>query len=204
MFSYYIKRNFTVEMKVGLFFGSFNPVHIGHLAIANYMASFTALDEVWLVISPQNPLKEKSSLLNQNDRLHLVNLALDLHPKIKPCTIEFTLPQPSYTINTLAYLKEKFPDHEFCLIMGSDNLEGLHKWKNYEEILHKYKIFVYPRPDKKETTFDAHPSVNFVDAPIMEISSTFIRHAIKQKKDVRFFLHHKVWEYIDEMNLYKK
>ncbi len=191
-------------MRVGLFFGSFNPVHIGHLAIANYMASFTALDEVWLVVSPQNPLKEKSSLLNQNDRLHLVNIALDFHKKIKASNIEFGLPQPSYTINTLAYLNEKFPQHEFCLIMGSDNLEGLHKWKNHEEILRKYKIYVYPRPDKKESQFDKHPSVSFVNAPIMEISSTFIRDSIKQKKDVRFFLHHKAWEYIDEMGFYKK
>lgn len=191
-------------MRVGLFFGSFNPVHNGHLIIANYMASFTSLDEVWFVISPQNPLKEKSSLLAQNDRLNLVNIALDFHNKIKPSTVEFKLPQPSYTIHTLAHLNEQFPQHEFCLIMGSDNLENFHKWKNYEEILRKYKIFVYPRPNKKETQFDKHPAISFVDAPIMEISSTFIRDSIKQKKDVRFYLHHKVWKYIDEMNLYKK
>lgn len=191
-------------MRVGLFFGSFNPVHIGHLAIANYMASFTSLDEVWFVVSPQNPLKEKSSLLSENDRLHLINLALDFHKKIKTSNIEFTLSQPSYTINTLAHLSEKFPEHEFCLIMGSDNLSSLHKWKNYEEILKKYKIFVYPRPNKKDTEFDNHPSVSFVDAPIMEISSTFIRQSIKEKKDVRFFMHHLVWECIDEMNFYKK
>lgn len=191
-------------MRVGLFFGSFNPVHVGHLVIANYMASFTELEEVWLVVSPQNPLKEKSSLLGENDRLHLVKLALDFHKKIKASDIEFKLPQPSYTINTLAHLAEKFPEHEFCLIMGSDNLTGFHKWKNYEEILRRYKIFVYPRPDKKETEFDAHPSVTFVNAPLMEISSTFIRRSIKEKKDVRFYLHQKVWEYIDEMSLYKK
>ncbi|MDZ4665147.1 MAG: nicotinate (nicotinamide) nucleotide adenylyltransferase [Bacteroidota bacterium] len=191
-------------MRVGLFFGSFNPVHVGHLVIANYMASFTELDEVWFVVSPQNPLKEKSSLLSENDRLHLVNIALDFHKKIKASDIEFKLSQPSYTINTLAHLAEKFPQHEFCLIMGSDNLTGFHKWRNYEEILRRYKIFVYPRRDKKETEFDKHPSINFVNAPIMEISSTFIRQSIKEKKDVRFYLHHKVWEYVDEMNFYKK
>ncbi|MBK6523774.1 MAG: nicotinate-nucleotide adenylyltransferase [Bacteroidia bacterium] len=191
-------------MRVGLFFGSFNPVHVGHLVIANYMASFTELDEVWFVVSPQNPLKEKSTLLNENDRLHLVKLALDLHPKIKASDIEFKLAQPSYTINTLAHLNEKFPQHEFCLIMGSDNLSGFKKWKNYEEILRRFKIFVYPRPEKTETEFDKHPSVTFVNAPLMEISSTFIRKAIREKKDARFYLHHKVWEYIDEMNYYKK
>jgi len=191
-------------MRVGLFFGSFNPVHVGQLVIANYMASFTELDEVWFVVSPQNPLKEKSSLLSENDRLHLVNIALDFHKKIKASDIEFKLSQPSYTINTLAHLAEKFPQHEFCLIMGSDNLTGFHKWRNYEEILRRYKIFVYPRRDKKETEFDKHPSISFVSAPLMEISSTFIRQSIKEKKDVRFYLHHKVWEYVDEMNFYKK
>jgi nicotinate-nucleotide adenylyltransferase len=191
-------------MRVGLFFGSFNPVHVGHLVIANYMASFTELDEVWLVVSPQNPLKEKSSLLNENDRLHLVKIALDLHAKIKASDIEFKLAQPSYTINTLAHLSEKFPQHQFYLIMGSDNLTSFHKWKNHEEILKRFKVLVYPRPDRKETEFDKHPSVSFVNAPLMEISSTFIRNGIKEKKDVRFYLHHKVWEYIDEMNYYKK
>jgi nicotinate-nucleotide adenylyltransferase len=191
-------------MRVGLFFGSFNPVHVGHLVIANYMAGFTSLDEVWLVVSPQNPHKEKSSLLSENDRLHLVNIALDFHKKIKASNIEFKLPQPSYTINTLVHLHEKFPEHEFCLIMGHDNLTNFHKWKNHEEILRKYKIFVYPRPGTLETPFDKHPSVNFVNAPLMDISSTFIRNSIKEKKDVRFYLHHKVWEYIDETSIYKK
>lgn len=191
-------------MKIGLFFGSFNPVHVGHLVLANYMASFTELDEVWLVISPQNPLKEKKGLLHQNDRLHLVNLALEDHPKIKSSTIEFNLPQPSYTINTLTYLKEKYPAHEFSLIMGSDNLMSFNKWKNYEEILKRYRIYVYPRPNYSGSEFDTHPMVTFTEAPLMEVSSTFIRNAIKDKKDVRFFMPTKVWQYVDEMNLYKK
>ncbi len=191
-------------MKVGLFFGSFNPVHNGHLVIANYMASFTKLDQVWLVVSPQNPLKEKKELLSQNDRLHLINIALDFHPKIKSSNIEFNLPQPSYTINTLAYLKEKYPEHAFCLIMGSDNLTTFHKWKNYEEILNQYEIIVYPRPNYKGSEFDNHPKVTFTNAPLMEISSTFIRQSIKDKKDVRFYLTPKVWDYIEEMHFFEK
>jgi len=191
-------------MRVGLFFGSFNPIHIGHLVIANYMASFTSLEQVWLVVSPQNPHKEKSTLLSENDRLHLVNTALDFHNNIKASDIEFKLTQPSYTINTLAHLHEKFPQHEFCLIMGHDNLTNFHKWKNYEEILRKYKIFVYPRPGITETPFDKHPAVNFVNAPLMDISSTFIRKAIKEKKDVRFYLHQNVWQCIQESGFYNK
>lgn len=191
-------------MHVGLFFGSFNPVHIGHLALANYMLSFTDMDQVWLVVSPHNPLKKKSGLLNQNDRLHLVNLALDFNPKIKSTNIEFDLPQPSYTINTLAHLKEKFPEHQFSLIMGQDNLQTLDKWKNYEEILKKYHIYVYPRKNVKSSEFDSHKHVHLTEAPVMEISSTFIRNAIKSNKNIQYFMHPKVWEYIDEMNFYKK
>lgn len=191
-------------MRVGLFFGSFNPIHVGHMVLANYMVSFTDLEEVWLVVSPQNPLKDKKGLLDQNNRLHLVNLAIEDHPKIKSSNIEFNLPQPSYTINTLTYLKEKYPKHEFCLIMGSDNLVTFNKWKNYEEILKRYAIYVYPRPNYKGSEFDAHPMVKITQAPLMEISSTFIRDAIKNKKDVRYYLAPKVWEYIDEMHYYKK
>jgi nicotinate-nucleotide adenylyltransferase len=190
-------------MRIGLYFGSFNPVHIGHLALANYMLSFTEMEQVWFVVSPHNPLKQKSGLLNQNDRLHLVNLALEDHSKLKSSTIEFDLPQPSYTINTLAYLKEKYPQHEFSLIMGQDNLSSFHKWKNYEEILKRYHIYIYPRPNSVKSEFDNHPRVHFTEAPLMNISSTFIRKAIKEKKDIQYFVHPKVWEYIDEMSFYR-
>jgi nicotinate-nucleotide adenylyltransferase len=191
-------------MHVGLFFGSFNPVHIGHLALANYMLSFTDMEQVWLVVSPHNPLKNKNSLLNQNDRLHLISLALDFHPKIKASNVEFSLPQPSYTINTLTHLKEKYPEHKFSLIMGQDNLQTFHKWKNYEEILKRYHIYVYPRVACGASQFDDHNHVHLTQAPIMEISSTFIRDAIKNKKNIQFFLHPKVWEYIEESSLYRK
>jgi nicotinate-nucleotide adenylyltransferase len=190
-------------MHIGLFFGSFNPVHVGHMVLANYMLGYTELDEVWLVVSPHNPLKQKASLLDQHQRLDLVNLAIDDHPKIKSSTIEFSLSQPSYTINTLVHLQEKYPKHTFSLIMGQDNLVSLHKWKNYEEILKNYKIFVYPRPNAEATQFDAHPHVKITEAPIMEISSTFIRNAIREKIDIRYFLPYKVWKEVDEMNFYR-
>ena len=191
-------------MRIGLFFGSFNPIHIGHMAIANYMVEFADLEQLWFVVSPQNPLKEKKTLLGQNQRLYMVNVAVEDFPKFKSSNIEFDLPKPSYTINTLAHLKEKYPNHEFSLIIGQDNLETFHKWKNYEEILKNHRLFVYPRPNSGKSQFDAHPNVIFTEAPVMDISSTFIREAIKNKKDVRFFLPEKAWEYVDSMNFYKK
>ncbi|MDI1354464.1 MAG: nicotinate (nicotinamide) nucleotide adenylyltransferase [bacterium] len=191
-------------MHIGLFFGSFNPVHIGHMALANYMLSYTNMQQVWLVVSPQNPLKDKSQLLDQQQRLNLVRTALDDHPNLRASTIEFGLSQPSYTINTLAHLKEKYPEHEFSLIMGQDNLRSFHKWKNYEEILKQYQIYVYPRPGADSGQFANHPHVHLTDAPVIDISSTFIRNAIRDKKDVRFFLPAKVWEEIDGMNYYRK
>ncbi len=191
-------------MHIGLFFGSFNPIHVGHLVLANYMASFTNMEQVWFVVSPHNPLKAKASLLDQNHRLHLVNLAIESKPEFKSSTIEFGLPQPSYTVNTLAHLKEKHPGHTFSLILGEDNLESFTKWKNYEYILEHHQLYVYPRPGAESGGLKDHKNVVMTEAPLMDISSTFIRNAIKSRKDVSFFLHPDVWQYIDEMNFYKK
>lgn len=191
-------------MHIGLFFGSFNPIHVGHMVLANYMASFTDLEQVWFVVSPHNPLKEKSSLLNQNQRLHMVNLAIGDSDKLKSSNIEFGLSQPSYTINTLAHLKEKYPQHTFSLIMGEDNLESFTKWKNYEVILKNHKIYVYPRPNTNSGDLKNHPSIIMTEAPLMDISSTMIRQAIKDKKDISFFVPKAVWQYLDEMSFYRK
>ncbi|MEO8148803.1 MAG: nicotinate (nicotinamide) nucleotide adenylyltransferase [Bacteroidia bacterium] len=193
-----------MQKKIGLFFGSFNPVHNGHMVIANYMAEFTDLNEVWLVVSPHNPLKPMGSLLQDYHRLTLVKEAIGDYRKIKASNIEFSLPKPSYTIHTLVHLKEKFPQHDFCLIMGSDNLDTFHKWKNYEMILADYEIYIYPRPASDGGQFKDHPKVKFVNAPMMEISATFIRKSIKEKKDVRFMMPLPVYNYIDEMGFYKK
>ncbi len=190
-------------MHIGLFFGSFNPIHVGHMVLANYMASFTDMKQVWFVVSPHNPLKEKASLLDQQHRLHLVNLAIEDCANLKSSNIEFGLSQPSYTINTLAHLKEKYPKHTFSLIMGEDNLASFTKWKNYEVILQNHKIYVYPRPHVPVTELKNHPQIIVTDAPIMDISSTFIRSSIKAKKNVACFMHPSVWNYIDEMSFYK-
>ncbi|MCL4153505.1 UNVERIFIED_CONTAM: hypothetical protein GTU68_018973 [Idotea baltica] len=193
-------------MKIGLYFGTFNPIHIGHLAIANHIVEYSNLDEVWMVITPHSPFKKKSTLLADNHRYQLVQIATEDYPKIKPSTIEFDLPQPNYTINTLVHLAEKYPQHQFNLIMGEDNLASFHKWKNYEVILEGYSIYVYPRifkGEKTKTKFENHPKISSVDAPIMEISSTFIRNAIANKKNIQPLLPNNVWKYIDEMNFYK-
>ena len=190
--------------KTGLFFGSFNPMHIGHLALANYMVSFTDLDEVWFVISPHNPLKEKQSLLAQNHRLYMVKLAIENHTKFKASDIEFKLAQPSYTIHTLTHLKEKYPKKNFSLIMGMDNLQNFHKWKNHEQILNKHTIYVYPRQQSHAGSFIDHPNIIITESPVMEISSSFIRKAILDKKDVSCFMPEKVAAYVSEMNFYKK
>jgi nicotinate-nucleotide adenylyltransferase len=192
-------------MKVGLYFGTFNPIHIGHLTIANHLAEHSDLDQIWFVVTPQSPFKKKSSLLDNRQRYEMVYRATENYLKLKPSDIEFGLKQPNYTIDTLIYLEEKFPDYEFALIMGEDNLKSFHKWKNYELILENYSVYVYPRisEGKTDTQFKDHPKIHHVDAPIMELSSTFIRNSIKEGKNVRPMLPHSVWEYIDEMNFYK-
>lgn len=192
-------------MKVGLFFGTFNPIHVGHLTIANHLAENSDLDQVWFVVTPHSPFKKKNSLLDDNQRLEMVYRATKDYTKLNPSDIEFNLPQPNYTINTLVHLEEKFPDHEFALIMGEDNLKSFHKWKNYQMILEAHDIYVYPRlsEGKVETQFDGHPKIHHVDSPIMELSSTFIRKSIKESKNVRPMLPENVWEYLDEMNFYK-
>ncbi|PKP44410.1 MAG: nicotinic acid mononucleotide adenylyltransferase [Bacteroidetes bacterium HGW-Bacteroidetes-12] len=189
--------------KTGLYFGSFNPIHIGHLIIANHLLEYSDLDKIWFVISPQNPLKKKANLLEDHHRLALVKIAIDDNPNFKASNIEFALPKPSYTINTLVYLEDKYPKQKFCLIMGEDNLQYFDKWKNYEQIIKNYAIYVYPRPNSKNLHFASHPNVNLINAPLIEISASFIRQAIKENKDIRYLLHPSVYKYIDEMNFYK-
>lgn len=191
-----------MKKKIGLFFGSFNPIHQGHLMIANFMATRQDLEEVWFVISPHNPLKNKSSLANMYDRLEMVELAIEGVEKLKTSSIEFNLPQPSYTIDTLIHLSEKYPQNEFFLIMGSDNLFTLKKWKNYQKILEDYKILVYPRPSYLDHPFKDHPSIMMTDTPLVEISSTFIRDSIKNKQSIDFFVPSKVIDFIDKKSLY--
>lgn len=195
-----------MKKKIGLYFGTFNPIHIGHLVIANHMVEFSDLDEVWFVVTPQSPFKTKKSLLDNHHRYQLVTEATLDYPKLKPSKIEFDLPQPNYTVNTLAHLLEKYGDkHNFCLIMGEDNLKGLHKWKNFEVILENHYIYVYPRISEGEVEhrFRDHEKIQFVAAPIMEISSTFIRKQHKLGKNVRPMLPERVWKYMDEMNFYR-
>lgn len=190
-------------LTVGLFFGSFNPVHTGHLVIANYVANHTDLDEVWMVISPHNPLKRKGSLINMYDRLEMVNLALEQAENIRSSTVEFSLPQPSYTIDTLIHLQEKHPEKKFVLIMGSDNLATFNKWKNYEILLRDYLIYVYPRPGFQIDEWKDHPSVIVTETPLMEFSSTFIRHAVKAGKNIRYFVPDSVLKFIESKGLYR-
>lgn len=193
-----------MKKQIGLFFGSFNPIHIGHLIIANHLVEHSALDELWLVVTPQNPFKEKQSLLNNHLRLEMVYLAIADYPKLRASDIEFHLPQPNYTIHTLAYLEEKYPKLHFALIMGEDNLKSLHKWKNYEQILSNYPIYVYPRLSEGTVSeaLTSHSNIQYVRAPIVELSATFIREEIKKKQNVRPLLPESVWQHIDKLGLY--
>lgn len=190
-------------MKIALFFGSFNPIHIGHLIIANHIINYTDSDKVWMVVSPHNPLKEKSSLLNEYDRLHLVQLATDDNDHIDVCNEEFHLPKPSYTIDTLTYLQEKYPTYEFSLIMGSDNIINIHKWKNYELILEKYPIYIYNRPDYETDKIAIKGNINYLDVPLLDISSTYIRNCIQENKSIKYLVHPAVEKYIIDYSLYK-
>jgi len=196
--------------RVGLYFGTFNPIHIGHLVIANYMAAHTDLDEVWMVVTPHNPLKNRKVLLPDNHRLQMVRLAIMDNNNLNVSDVEFDLPQPNYTINTLDQLRETHPETSFVLIMGEDNLRGLHKWKSYDRILEEFDLFVYPRAhtDGEEVSKDAPvidlTRVTICEAPMIKISSTFLRNAIKTQKDIRYLVPDKVINYISNNYLYEK
>tara|TARA_B110000003_G_scaffold131832_1_gene133935 strand:+ start:123 stop:692 length:570 start_codon:yes stop_codon:yes gene_type:complete len=189
-------------MKIGLFFGSFNPIHIGHKVIASYLVDFTDLDKVMFVVSPQNPLKQKISLLDQYHRLQIIRSEIEDNSKLEVSDIEFDMPKPSYTIDTLVRFKEKYPENDYSIIMGSDNLQNFHKWKNYEKILEDYSVYVYPRPGYEIS--GSHKNIHIIEGvPQMEISSSFIRKSIKEGKDISYLMPEKAWIYTDEMNFYR-
>jgi nicotinate-nucleotide adenylyltransferase len=190
-------------MKVGLFFGSFNPIHTGHLIIAQHFVSWCDVDQVWLIVSPQNPFKEKASLLDEKHRLYMANLAVEDNYRLRASTIEFHLPRPSYTIDTLTYMEEQYPDTSFTLLMGSDTLSGIHKWKNSETLLQRYPIYVYERPGSSPGDIKVTGNIQYTKAPLLQISATFIRDAIAAGKDIRYLVPEKVYNYIDEMHFYK-
>ena len=192
-----------LRMKIGLYFGSFNPVHVAHLIIANHILNETDIEKVWFVVSPQNPFKSESSLLNEYHRLHLVKLATEDDNRIKASDIEFNLPKPSYTTATLAYLKEKNPEHEFCIIMGSDSFQNLHKWKNFEVIVNEYDVYVYLRPGF-EVTNKLNAKLHIVDAPLLQLSATQIRQYVKEGKSIRYLVPESVREEIAKGGYYKK
>ena len=192
-----------MNKKVGLFFGSFNPIHVGHLIIGNYMANFTDLDEVWLIVSPQNPFKQAGSLLNEYDRLHLVNLAIEKdETRLRASDVEFKLPRPSYTIDTLIYLEEKYPQHEFAIIMGSDGFVNISRWKNADVLLKKYTFYVYLRPGF-ETVDTLGANVIILNAPLLNIAATGIRESIKDQKTIRYLVPENVRKEIEDHHYYK-
>lgn len=190
-------------MKVGLYFGSFNPVHVGHLIIANHLAQHAQIDQVWLVVSPQNPLKPSASLLNEYQRLHLAQLAIEDNPRLKISDIEFKLPKPSYTIDTLTHLKEKYPIHEFVVIMGSDSFLNIHRWKNAEILLRDFSILIYQRPGFAIDPKFLNDRIRVVDAPMLNISSTFIRQQIQQGKSIQYLVPEKVRQEIEAAGFYR-
>jgi nicotinate-nucleotide adenylyltransferase len=191
-------------MKIGLFFGSFNPIHIGHMTIARYMVEHGDIGQLWFVVSPQNPFKKTNDLLSDQFRLEMVNLAIQGDPRLCACNIEFDLPKPSYTIKTLTTLHEKYPEHEFILIMGADNFSQLKNWKDFGKLISEYHFLVYPRPGFDLSLCDFEGNFTFVDSPLLDISSTEIRKAILEKRDVRELLPPPVFKYIEKMNLYSK
>ena len=193
-----------MKTKIGLFFGSFNPIHNGHLMLANYLAEYGDMDEIWFVVSPQNPFKDKKSLLADRHRMYMVELAIKGDERFQVCDIEFYMPQPSYTIDTLTRLQERHPNTDFYLICGMDNIESFKKWKNYEMILQYHHLMVYPRKGYSSNELVEHPSVTVVEAPEIEVSSTFIRNAIGEGKDVRYFVPKEVYKYIIDMHFYEK
>ena len=189
-------------MEIGLYFGSFNPVHIGHLIIANHVANNTSLNQVWFVVSPQNPFKPASSLLDEYNRLHMIKSAIDGENKLRASSVEFKLPKPSYTVDTLAYLKEKYPEHRFSLIMGSDGFQNLEKWKNYTVIIKNHPIYIYERPGFAVKEMPG-ADIIVLSAPLLEISSTRIRDMVKEKKSIRFLVPDIVQEEIESNGYYK-
>jgi nicotinate-nucleotide adenylyltransferase len=191
-------------MKTGLFFGSFNPIHVGHLTLANYFVEFTDIEQLWFVISPHNPLKKKDTLLKDHLRLEMVELAINKDTRFGVCDIEFKMPRPSYTIDTLTYLSEKYPTREFIIIMGADSLSTFNKWKNYTQIIRLYQRYVYPRDCVEKIDFSLHQNIMIAEnAPKIQLSSTFIRQSISKGKDIRYFVPEKVYDFIERMNLYK-
>jgi len=193
----------STTQKIGLFFGSFNPIHIGHLIIANIMAENTDLQKVWFVVSPQNPFKPSKGLLHEFDRYDMVKAAIADHYKLEASDVEFNLPKPSYTIHTLAYLTEKFPGKEFKVIIGEDNLENFTKWKNHEEILNQFGLYVYPRPHVTNSELRRHPHVKMIEAPLLDISATYIRNCIKSNKSIRYLVPEPVEQMIRLKDFYR-
>ena len=190
-------------MKITLYFGSFNPVHTGHMIIANHLLNVTETDQVWLVISPQNPFKKQQQLADSYDRLHLAELAIGDHERIRTNSIEFELPRPSYTIDTLTYLSEQYPEHDFALLVGSDNLPTFHKWKNYEMILSHYTLYVYQRPGNVTDLYSEYPNVHFLEGPLLDISASFIRQSIRAGHDIRYLVPDAVYHYLNQSDMYR-